>query len=1390
MSKKYYLGLDIGTNSVGWAVTDEEYNLCRFRGKDMWGIRLFEAANTASDRRLKRSSRRRLKRRRQRIKLLQEIFKEEISKIDESFFVRLNESRLHFEDKSIKEKHPLFAGKDYSDVNYYAQFPTIYHLRKELIENKEPHDPRLVYLAIHHIIKNRGHFLIEGNLGKAKDFNVVFDKLSEALKEDLEWQVEPNEDAKAEIKGILTDKNKTKKEKVDEIIEITNGSLEAKSEQEKGVLVKINSLLSKEEIGRQKDITKIIFNFIVGIKGDVEKLFKLEKKSLTKGSFSFAESNYEENVRPEMENEIPDLIHIIDLIKGVYDWRVLAGILQGEEYISNAKVKQYEKHKNNLKKLKSIIYKNFGKEVWKSFFVDESEESYSSYIGVSKVKAKKSESNEKKDKDFVTSIKKKLEHIKEDGYGYDIALEFIKTENIEDLLPLQRSKANGVLPNQVHKFELIKILENAEKYMPFLSEKDSDGISNKEKIISIFEFRIPYFVGPLSDRHKKQGSNCWMVRKEGENGRIYPWNIEDIVDYEKSNEAFIRRMTNKCTYLIGEDVLPKNSLLYSKYMVLNELNNLRVKGNKVDIKTKQGIYTELFQRKVKVTGKAVLEYLKTKVPGLKIEDLSGFDKDFHTSLKPYIDFKKIFGEKMENDDVQNIVENIIKWITIYGDDAKMIKDVIEKEYPKRLTEKQLKEVCGLRYSGWGNFSKKFLKSIEGIDRETGETFSLIQAMWQTNNNLMQLLSGKFTFTEEIEKENNKLTEKVERVSYEELVDNMYVSPATKRAIWQAIQISEEIKKVMGCPPEKIFIEMARGGGKKGKRTVSRKTTLQKLYKNCEKDVRHLSEKLENLEERDLNSMKLYLYFTQWGRCMYTDKEIDLDELMKKNSKWDRDHIYPQSKIKDDSIDNLVLVDKTVNSRKGKDVLKEEIQKKMIGKWKSLLKGGFISKKKYDRLTRKGDFTEEELAGFINRQIVETRQSSKAVAELLKRINEDTEIVYVKGPLVSDFRKRPLNELKSRRINDYHHGKDAYLNIVVGDVYNAKFTANPITWFKKNKNEEYSLNKIFNFDVKRGDKVIWEKCVEDEDQSHVGYGGTIDRVRKIMKQDNLLYTEYTYCDKGELFGANPISKSNENLNIKLKSGLDIKRYGGYSGANTSYFAQIEFDDKKGKRVKNIIGVPIYIANRLKRNTNAFKDYCENVKGLKDKNVEIIVPKIKKNTLMLVNGFPMRIRGENNEKLSFKGAIQLKLDEENAKTLRAIEKYLEKYEVKNKKNYDKEEPRISEKFDKLSHEKVDKLYDVLLYKLSNIYKKRPANPKETLSSNCDIFRKSDNLYEKIKTVNEILNFLRCDGKISGNLEFINGKKNAGNMAINKNTVGKREIIIINQSVTGLFENRAKI
>ena len=39
-NEKYYVGLDIGTDSVGYAVTNERYDLCKFRGEPMWGFLL------------------------------------------------------------------------------------------------------------------------------------------------------------------------------------------------------------------------------------------------------------------------------------------------------------------------------------------------------------------------------------------------------------------------------------------------------------------------------------------------------------------------------------------------------------------------------------------------------------------------------------------------------------------------------------------------------------------------------------------------------------------------------------------------------------------------------------------------------------------------------------------------------------------------------------------------------------------------------------------------------------------------------------------------------------------------------------------------------------------------------------------------------------------------------------------------------------------------------------------------------------------------------------------------------------------------------------------------------------------------------------------------------
>ena len=87
----YYLGLDIGTESIGWAVTDENYNILKFNGKNMWGSRLFDEALTAAERRTFRTGRRRIQRKKWRIQLLQDLFSEEIAKVDSSFYLKMKD---------------------------------------------------------------------------------------------------------------------------------------------------------------------------------------------------------------------------------------------------------------------------------------------------------------------------------------------------------------------------------------------------------------------------------------------------------------------------------------------------------------------------------------------------------------------------------------------------------------------------------------------------------------------------------------------------------------------------------------------------------------------------------------------------------------------------------------------------------------------------------------------------------------------------------------------------------------------------------------------------------------------------------------------------------------------------------------------------------------------------------------------------------------------------------------------------------------------------------------------------------------------------------------------------------------------------------------------------
>lgn len=1320
----YFLGFDIGTDSIGWAVTNENYELLKFNGKAMWGIHLFESGKTAEERRMARSSRRRTMRNKARLELLRELFAKEINNVDPIFFERLDESKFWMEDRTTKQTNTLFNDINYKDKDFYREFPTIYHLRSRLIHNSEKADVRLVYLALHHIIKHRGHFLFEGqDFNTATSFDVIFEELINTLSD---YGIEFTCTNYSAIEELLKDKHKGVKDRKRILAEILNADDKVKKavcDLMAGGTVKLSDLFEDESLD-DSEMPKISFSDGIDEKIDI------------------------------LRDILDERLFIVEKIKAVYDWAILVDILKNNEFISDAKKDIFDEHSRDLKLLKELI-KTYVPEKYDEVFKDNKQkDNYCTYVGKVSKKGEVLNNGICLQEDFCKYLRTIIPMDKVNDSEFEDIL-FKINNNI--LLPKQVSKNNSVIPYQLNLKELERILDNASSYLPFLLEKDENGLSVKDKVRSIFTFRIPYYVGPLNSNSE----NSWIVRKE--EGKIYPWNFEEKVDLEASATEFIERMTNMCTYLIGKKVMPKDSILYSKYMIYNQLNNIKIDGGKLPVDIKNRLFRDKFlneKRTTNLKSKSILEYLKTQglIEDIKDVQLTGIDGEIKGTMKAYNDFKEILVDNFD----EVLADEIIKKIVILGDDKKMLKNNLKLDYGSKLTDEQIKQIAKKKYTGWGRFSREFLTEVYHTDKATGECISIMTALENTNDNLMQLLSNDYDFKNKIDEKNAYANGRTEDISYKDIED-LYVSPAVKRSIWRTVVLAKEIKKVTGHVPKKIFIEMARGEDEKKERTISRKQQLLDLYKNCRAEAKDLISDLENTADSKLNGDKLFLYYTQMGRCMYSGERIDLDEL---TTKYDIEHIFPQSKVKDDSLDNRVLVKKELNAKKSDTypIPDECVTNSARVLWKALREKKFITEEKYNRLTRRNGFSENELSGFIARQLVETRQSTKAVADILKKMFEDSTIVYVKAGNVSRFRQD--NEfIKCRAVNDYHHAKDAYLNIVVGNVYDTKFTSNPVTFIKSGA--KYSLNKVFDFDVERNGKVAWNK------------ERSLEQVKKVMARNNILFTRYATEAKGALFDLLPMKKGNGQLPLKSSDSRlrDIEKYGGYNKVGGAYFILIEHE-VKGKKVKTIEFVPIYLAKEIEKDSGKLVQYC-NCNWV---NPRIIIPKIKINTLFCVDGFYMHLSGRTGNRLIFKCANQLVLNDENVKYLKKVTGYIEKCKER------KTKLEINE-HTKITAEENIKIYDELLNKLkTSVYYKKLEPAILNLENGKEKFISLE-LNEQCEVICEILKLTQC-APTNANMSLIGGPNSTGALLLSKDITKLKNIYIINQSPTGLFEERKNL
>ena len=721
-------------------------------------------------------------------------------------------------------------------------------------------------------------------------------------------------------------------------------------------------------------------------------------------------------------------------------------------------------------------------------------------------------------------------------------------------------------------------------------------------------------------------------------------------------------------------------------------------------------------------------------------------------------------EIMDDESYFDHIEQIIKILTIFED-----RSIIERQLSQFdfLPEKTRKKLSRKKYTGWGSLSKKLLVGIR--DRVSHKT--ILDYLKDDehegrplNRNLMQLINEEgLSFKEYIATHQPEIGE----TSLQDIVAEIPGSPAIKKGILNSLKIVDELVEIMGYQPSNIVVEMAREN-----QTTKRGKTLPR-----EKGLKEAIDKLGSAilkefptDNKSLQNDRLYLYYLQNGKDMYTGNPLDIHRL----SDYDIDHIIPQSYLKDDSIDNKVLTSREENRGKLDDVPSREVAEARIGFWTSLLKSGLISQRKFDNLTRglRGGLTEEAKQGFIHRQLVETRQITKHVARILhQRFNQENmpevNIISLKSRMVSTFRKS-FGLYKVRDINDYHHAHDAYLNAVVSlsvlkvypqisrDLIYGQFGKHQRVKGTQATKEFYLYKNILKFFDKENvivestGEVLWNQAT------------VIPRVKKVLYKSQINFVKKAEVQRGEFYKASIVSKSDSDVLIPRKKGWDTKKYGGLMYPKVAYSLAVKYINGKGKETSEFIGVKITEQEKFEKNPNSF---------FKSHGITNILGylKVVKYDLIEFSDGRRRLLASDKE---LQKANQLMLSEEWTKMVYHLKQCSETGNVDSKRHVESN---------------LDKLDDIFEYLLEFVDKKIKL-PKAS-----EELKKAYNKRNKICDISTLSESMRGILLFCHRGAFPVKFKFFGENVGQKRYIGLSSCwqgVLIYQSITGLYETRVKL
>ena len=346
------------------------------------------------------------------------------------------------------------------------------------------------------------------------------------------------------------------------------------------------------------------------------------------------------------------------------------------------------------------------------------------------------------------------------------------------------------------------------------------------------------------------------------------------------------------------------------------------------------------------------------------------------------------------------------------------------------------------------------------------------------------------------------------------------------------------------------------------------------------------------------------------------------------------------------------------------------------------------------------------------------------------------------------------------MNDVHHAHDAYLNIVVGNVFNEKFTKK----FNVAK-DKYSLNYrvLFGKELRNAPEV-WSP------QKHIAV------VDKVMNTKFVHLTKYQTKKKGKLFDIQPVS-AKPGL-VPRKKGLDPAKYGGYNKPSMSFFSLVKYT--KGKKTEvTFLPVDLLCADKFENDAGFAEKYIKDTLGnIRDLSFPLGKRIIKINTVLSLDGFEVCISGKGNggALLLLRSLTTMYLPHEHVRYAKALEKTAEKLAYD--KNY-----KVTEWFNKITTEKNLELFEYFAEKIGEKPFSRIPGVKIVLDEN-----------EKTKfcnlTVNKQIEYLN-------NLILYFKTNRPGGIKINGITTGRLyisanlsnwkydDVRIIDRSASGLFE-----